>query len=110
MTYKVKTATSARKEMRSAAKYISEELLNPTAASRLLDSVSKGIKSLERMPLRYPIVNDDYLAEKGIRIMPVQNYSMFYVVREETHTVSIVRFLYGKRDWRSLLRGDEALM
>ena len=40
----------------------------------------------------------------GIRFTLVKNYIAFYVVSEENHTIYIVRFLYGKRDWINILK------
>ena len=106
MNYSVATAKSARQDMLQAAKYIAEKLYNPTAADRLLDEADEAICSLEEQPMRYPLVRDEYLANLGIRLLPVRNYLVFYVVREKSHSVTVLRFLYGKRDWASILRGE----
>jgi addiction module RelE/StbE family toxin len=107
MIYKIKTTKPAKQDMRKAAKYIIDELFNPVAASRLIDEAVKAINGLKEMPKRHPIVDDDYLASLEVRLVPVQNYLVFYTVNEETKTVMVRRFLYGKRDWRSLLQGEE---
>jgi len=38
--------------------------------------------------------------------MPVLNYLVFYIIREEINTVVIHRFLYGRRDWLTILKND----
>jgi plasmid stabilization system protein ParE len=70
-----------------------------------LNDAEKAIYSLEEMPLRYPLVADEFLASQGFRFFPVHKYLVFYVVREETNIVVIERFLYGKRDWAAILSG-----
>ena len=106
MTYSATTANAARRDISKAARYISEKLYNPSAADRLLDEVEETIISLEEMPHRHPLVKDEYLASKGIRLLPIRNYHAFYTVDEESKTVIVVRFLYSKRDWAAILKGD----
>ncbi|MCL2035085.1 MAG: type II toxin-antitoxin system RelE/ParE family toxin [Oscillospiraceae bacterium] len=107
MTYSVISAESAKRDVLGAAQYIEEKLHNPIAADHLLDEAEDAIGSLEEMPHRHPLVNDEYLASKGIRVLPVRNYLAFYVVRETQKTVVIQRFLYGKRDWAAILKSSD---
>ncbi len=41
---------------------------------------------------------------KGIRFVIINNYLAFYTIDEEKQTVIIVRFLYQKSNWTSILR------
>ena len=59
--------------------------------------------SLAEMPTRYAMVADEHLAAQGIRKLPVENYIVFYVVSEQDKTVTVIRILYGRRDWEQLL-------
>ena len=105
--YHIEITKPAEQDVLDAAKYIDEQLLNPVAANRLLDEAEKAILSLDNMPSRHALVNDDVLARLGIRFMPVLNYLIFYTIREERKTVVIQRFLYNRRDWGAILKGDE---
>jgi addiction module RelE/StbE family toxin len=107
MKFKITYTNLAESDLERASDYISQELHNKTAAKKLILAARESARSLSEMPTRHPVVSGDFLAEREIRSIPVKNYMMFYTMHEETKTVSIVRFLYGKRDWRSLLRGDE---
>ena len=49
-------------------------------------------------------MDDPVLKAWGIRFTLVKNYIAFYVISENNHTVYIVRFLYGKRDWITILK------
>lgn len=40
----------------------------------------------------------------GDTVCADQKNLAFYVIAKETQTVHIIRFLYGKSDWRSILR------
>ena len=39
----------------------------------------------------------------GIRFVPVKNYLLFYIVREDEQKVYVLRFLYSKRNWQKIL-------
>jgi len=104
--YHIDITEPAENDILDAANYIAEQLLNPSAALNLVDEAEKAIYSLSDMPQRHALVNDDTLAGLGIRFMPVKNYLVFYAVREEKKTVVIQRFLYGRRDWATILTSD----
>jgi len=102
--YQIKITEPAENDIQSAVNYIIRDLKNPAAALRLFDDAYDAINSLEEMPFRYPLVNDEILASYGFRFFPVHNYIVFYVIREETETVVIERFLYNRRDWATILK------
>jgi len=94
----------AQIEMRETYRYIAEELQNPIAASRRILLIDKAIQSLKENPVRYPLVRDDYLASKGYRLIVVKNHLVFFIVRENLQAVSVMRVLYGRRDWMRMLK------
>jgi toxin ParE1/3/4 len=103
MTYKIHITKAAERDLIAAADYIEFGLYNPTAANALLDEVDERICALSTQPKRYAIVDDPILREWHIRFLPVKNYLVFYTVSDEEQTVMIVRFLYRKRNWISIL-------
>ena len=104
MTYKVRIMSSAQTDMREIHKYISGELQNPDAAVRRVQLLETSIQSLKTMPARFSLVLDDYLASKGFRVMVVKTHLVFFVIREESRAVSVIRILYVRRDWVKLLK------
>ena len=102
--YHINITQPAEYDIKEAVKYITEQLLNPIAAGKLLDDAERAIFSLNDMPHRFALVKDDDLARLEFRFMPVNNYLIFYIIREETKTVVIQRFLYGRRDWATILK------
>lgn len=104
MNYCVHITKRAEKDLARAVDYIEFSLKNPQAANSLLDEAEAALSGLAQMPRRYPAADDKLLAAWGIHIVQVKKYLGFYVVDDETKTVHIVRFLYGKSDWRSILR------
>ena len=107
MSYKVRIMDAAKAEMREIYRYIAEELQNPVAAQRRVALIDKAIQSLKENPASRALVRDTYLASKGYRMVVVKNHLVFYIVREEERAVSVMRVLYGRRDWMRLLRADE---
>ena len=103
MIFKIRIMKPAQIDMRETYRYISEELQNPAAASSIVSLIDKAILSLKENPTRYPLVRDDYLASKGYRMIVVKNYLVFFIVREDLRVVSVMRVLYGRRDWMRLL-------
>ncbi len=104
MTYKIQISKAAEKDLVCAADYIEFTLFNPKAASDLLDLVEEEVGRLAHSPKIHKIADDPALKSLGIRFIPIKNYLAFYVIDEGSKTVHLVRFLYGKRNWISLLK------
>jgi plasmid stabilization system protein ParE len=95
-TYRVDITELAEQDIREAVRYIAADLKNQTAADHLLSDAADAINSLEEMPLRHALADDEILVERSIRFFSVHNYLVFYAVREERKTVVFERFLYGR--------------
>ena len=94
----------AHEDILSVVKYIANVLKSPMAASRLLDDIEKQEKTLENTPNIYPVVSDEYLATKGVKFVMIKNYILFYTINEDEKTVTVIRFLYGRRDWKNIVK------
>ena len=104
MTYSIHITAAAERDMANASDHIEFVLKNPKAADDLLDEAELKINALASFPGKFPLVDDPLLALWGIRFTQVKNYLAFYVVSEEEKKVTIVRFLYGKSNWRLILK------
>lgn len=104
MSYQIHITQTAEHDISESADYIEFVLKNPDAADHLLDLVADRIGSLAENPRIFPIVDDAVLRSWGIRFVVIKNYNTFYTVDEESNRIYIVRFLYGKRDWISILK------
>jgi plasmid stabilization system protein ParE len=109
MNYNIHISRAAERDLNNAADYIEFVLLNPQAANDLLDEAENKIGELSTFPEKFALVDDPVLKAWGIRFTLVKNYIAFYVVSEENRTVYVVRFLYGKRDWITILKQDFSL-
>ena len=106
MKYNIHVTQAAERDMANAYDYIDLVLKNPTAADKLLDVADEKIGALAEFPHKFEVVSDKLLSLWGIRFTIVMNYLAFYTVDDATQTVHIVRFLYGKSNWITILKTD----
>ena len=104
MSYIIHITATAERDIIRAADYIEFTLKNPTAAEHLLDVATEQINSLADLPKKFCLVDDPVLASWGIRFIIVNNYLAFYTIDKEKQMVIVVRFLYQKSNWNSILR------
>ena len=102
--YKLYFAEVFKEDISNSIKYIRETLNAPLAAEKMKALIKAKYKILKINPLLNAVVLDEYLSSKGVRFAMVKNYMMFYVVYGER--INFIRFMYGRRDWISILKGE----
>ena len=98
MIWRVDYAEAARQDLRDVLDYISNVLLEPMTAAKQVTRIMDAMDSLENMPMRHRLYDNEPWRSKGLRIMPVDNYIVLYLPDESKKTVSIIRVIYGRRD------------
>lgn len=106
MSYCIHITSAAERDLNRAADYIEFVLKNPKAADDLLDEAEKQINSLSDYPEKFRLVDDPVLSSWGIRFVMVNGYLAFYTVSKENNLVIVVRFLFQKSNWISILRQE----
>ena len=96
--YKIKITKQAYAQMEVIGRYIAFELLSPETAGKLLTLLKKEIASLSFMPERYSFTEEEPWYSKGIRKMPVKNYLVYYIIKEESKEVRITAVLHARQD------------
>ena len=96
MSSRIQLTRDAEKDLDEIFAYISGTLLSPEAAIGQLERLEQRIASLERLPKRYRVYEKEPWKSRGLRVMPVDNYLVFYV--PDSETVTVLRILYGGRD------------
>lgn len=104
MSYQICITATAECDIVSALDYIEYSLKNPATADNLLSAITKQLSALADFPQKCKVVDDLLLAFWGIRFVTINNYLAFYVIDEEKQIVNIVRFLYRKGNWKSILQ------
>ena len=101
--YKIVIEETAENDLVGILSYISDTLHEPNIAMKIYGSIKKEILTLNQMPFRCGVVNEEPYRSMGVRRIAVENYTAFYVVDEEEKTVHIFRILYNRREWQYLL-------
>lgn len=109
MSYRIHMTATAERDVMQAADYIEYTLKNRSAADNLLDAVTEEISALADMPQRFQVVPDPVLSEWGIRYVIINHYLAFYTIDEREQVVYLVRFLYERSNWVSILRQGVSL-
>ena len=98
MNYEVRLTTEAENDLRGIFEYIAFELQSPQNAAGQLDRLEQRLMSLDQMPERFRVYEKEPWHSRDLRIMPVDNYLVFYIPNHEEQTVKIMRVIYGGRD------------
>jgi len=98
MIYSVKITPEAGDDLRSIGEYISVNLHSEWAALNQLKRLEKAIRSLDYMPERFRLYDKEPWRSRNMRILVVDNYLVFYIVRESDKTVTVMRVMYYRRD------------
>jgi len=104
MKYQIRITKNSEQDIYDTIRYIDYILKNPDAADNLLKQIEKISHLLEEFPKKFPLVDDPFLKPLGIRSVSVKNYLLFYIISEKEQTVYLVRFLFSKSDWKSILK------
>ena len=98
MSYSVKITNEANNDLRSIYEYIAFELKSIETAIGQLERLEQSILKLSEMPERYKQYENEPWKSKGLRMMPVDNYIVFYIPDNDKNTVTIIRVMYGGRN------------
>lgn len=98
MNFQVNISRQAEDDLRSVFEHIAYELQSVQNAVGQLERLEKAIFSLEQLPQRYRIYEKEPWCSRGLRVMPVDHYLVFYIPYPDTMNVEIIRVMYGGRD------------
>lgn len=103
--YTIKITTQAQEQLRENIDYISYTLQAPATAMKMLDTLEKEIASLDRLPNRVPLTEEEPWRSQGIHKLPLKNYLVYFWVDEKAKKVQVIGIIYGRRDRRHQLSG-----
>lgn len=98
MNYTVNITPQAEADLRDIFEYIAFELLEAANAVHQIQRLEDSILSLDQMPNRYRVYAKEPWRSRGLRVMPVDNYLVFYIPDEATKVVTVIRVMYGSRN------------
>ena len=103
MIFNVVSSSEARQDLRDIYEYIAYELLEPDTAAGQTNRIMKAARSLEQMPMRHRLYEEEPWHSQGLRFLPVDNYLIFYLPDETNNIVNMIRIMYGGRDVKKQL-------
>lgn len=103
MEYEVMMTPQAVEQIRETVLYISHMLLVPETASRWADFLQKAIASLNSMPSRYPLTEEEPWRTCGVRKMFVKNFLVYYLIDADQKKVFVTAVIYERRDQADIL-------
>ena len=98
MKYVVKLSDEADADLRKILRYIAEHLQLPGTAVRQLQRLEQYIRGLGEFPHSFHKYERGVWKKRGLRVMPVDRYCVFYIPDDDAETVTVVRVMYGGRN------------
>ena len=98
MIYEVRMTPEAKNDLRGIFEYIAFDLQSVQNAAGQIDRLEKGISELNQMPERFRKYEKEPWHSRNLRVMPVDNYLVFYIPDQTTGIVTVIRVMYGGRE------------
>ena len=98
MEYKIIYSSLAEYDLRTIYEYNAYHLLSPINAERTTRRIIEEIRSLEWMPNRNPLCENEPWHSQGLRYTMARNHMIFYHVDSDAKIVSVTRIFYGGRN------------
>jgi plasmid stabilization system protein ParE len=92
----------ADEEINGVVEYLDENF-SSDIAMRYFDYIYETIRSLSIMPNRCPLVRNGELRKQGYRWVPVENYTVYFIVNDEKSIVRIERIMHSSRDYTAII-------
>ena len=93
MMFDVQISEQADIDLRGIFEYIAFELLVPENAAGQLDRLEEAISELDHMPEKFRRYEREPWRSRGLRVLPVDNYLVFYISDMETKIVTVIRVI-----------------
>ena len=101
--YEVKITSHAKESLHNISQYILKELQAPQAAEKTMVAIRSQIYTLDVMPTRIPITDEEPWRNYGIRRMRVKNFYVYFWIDEDEHRVQVTNVVFVGRDQRKQL-------
>ena len=93
----------AQKDLESIYNYICNKLVNKEAAIKLLNKINEKFDSIALFPKSAPLIINNYVKNKNIRKLLIDNYIAFYEVDDIKNEIRIIRIMYGMQNYIDVL-------
>jgi len=104
VSWRIEFSNAAHEDLRDIYSYIAYELRSPDNARNVLRRILAQIATLDEMPERFRPYPRKPLSSRGVRVMDVGNFCVYYLPKDGV--VSVGRILYCRRDADAVLPND----
>jgi plasmid stabilization system protein ParE len=94
--YSVQITDKALEDMEEICTYIAEQLQAPENAMGQYNRIAEAIQKLNVFPERVRIMESEPEHTMGLRQLPIDNFSAFYMIEDDR--VIVTRVLYSASD------------
>ena len=98
MIWDVSYTNTAEQDLQGIYDYIADVLLEPCTAEEQVNRIMDAADSLEHMPMRHRLCDYEPWRSRGLRVVPVDNFLIFYLPDESQYAVAIIRIMYNRRN------------
>ena len=105
-SYSVMYSPQAKDDLMEIYSYIAFELQVPDIAEGQVNRIRKAVRSLNFMPARYVNVEWEPWKSMEMHRVTVDNFTVYYLVNNEEHIVSIIRIFYNGRDIEGIINDN----
>lgn len=98
MTYKIELTEQAELDLINIYEYLAFTLQEPKNAGGQLERLESAILTLDHMPERFKKYDREPWYNKGLRVLPVDNFVVLYIPDLTMGTVTVIRIMYSGRD------------
>ena len=102
--YSYRFTEKAEQDFDEILQYISVDLVNPAAAQNLGRKIFEQIDMVRAFPNSGTLVDNEFLSDKSVRKLSVDNYIIYYKVHYDEKMISVIRIVYGKRNLDEILK------
>jgi toxin ParE1/3/4 len=99
--YDVQIADKAEEDLRGIYEYFAFKRREPRLAKKIYKQITDKLYTLEEMPFRYPVYQEEPWKSREVRQIFAGSYCGFYFVKD--NIVKIIRILYGGMDLNTSL-------
>lgn len=102
--YSYRFTEKAEQDFDDILRYISVDLANPAAAQNLGRRMFEQIDMVRAFPDSGAPVDNEFLSDKTVRKLSVDNYIIYYKAHYDEQIISVIRIVYGKRNLDEILK------
>ena len=96
--YRMNVSPAAQNDFLDIVEHL--ETLSPEAAAQYYELFMEKMRMLAKNPESCPLARDTQLRLRGYRMLPIENYIVFYVISGKI--VELRRILYARRQYERL--------